>query len=51
MRIDIPGGIEFEFAEIGSASCKTSGAAIPLELNNSYGQWNVLRHGPSGVVH
>ena len=51
-RIDIPGGIEFEFAEIGSASCKTAeGAAIVLDLNESYGQWNVLRHGPSGVVH
>lgn len=50
VRIDIPGGIEFELAEIGSGSSKITGA-IKLELNDSYGQWNILRHGPSGVVH
>ena len=50
VRIDIPGGIEFELAEIGSASSKITGA-ITLELDDSYGQWNILRHGPHGVVH
>jgi len=50
VRIDIPSGIEFEQAEVGSASTKTTGA-IALELNDSYGQWNVLRHSGSGVVH
>ena len=49
VRIDIPGGIEFELAEIGSASTKADGA-IKLDLNDSYGQWNILRHGPGGVV-
>ena len=48
--IDIPNGIEFELAEIGSASTKATGA-IKLDLNNSYGQFNVLRHSGSGVVH
>jgi hypothetical protein len=52
VRIDIPNGIEFELAEIGSASCRTSGeAAITLELSDCYGQWNILRHSGTGVVH
>ena len=50
VRIDIPGGIEFELAEVGSGTSKITGA-IKLELNDSYGQWNILRHGPSGVIH
>ncbi|MDA0991816.1 MAG: DUF1326 domain-containing protein [Verrucomicrobia bacterium] len=49
VRIDIPGGIEFTIAEIGSASTKAH-AAIPLDLKDSYGQWHFLKHGPSGVV-
>jgi hypothetical protein len=50
VRIDIPHGIEFELAEIGSASTKATGA-IPLDLDDSYGQFNILRHSGSGVVH
>ncbi len=49
VRIDIPNGIEFELAEIGSASTKATGA-IELDLSDSYGQFNVLRHSGSGVV-
>ena len=50
MRIDIPNGIEFELAEIGSASTKASGS-IALKLEDSYGQFNILRHSGTGVVH
>jgi hypothetical protein len=50
VRIDIPNGIEFELAEIGSASTKATGA-IPLELNDTYGQFNVFRHSGHGVIH
>lgn len=50
VRIDIPDGIEFEIAEIGSASTKAD-AAIKLNLKNSFGQWNILRHSGTGVVH
>ncbi len=49
VRIDIPNGIEFELAEIGSASTKATGA-IELDLRDSYGQFNVLRHSGGGVV-
>lgn len=49
VRIDIPNGIEFTLAEIGSASTRASGA-IPLELNDSYGQFNKVRFNGQGVV-
>jgi hypothetical protein len=50
VRIDIPHGIEFELAEVGSASTQADGA-IKLDLIDSYGQFNRLRHSGSGVVH
>jgi len=50
VRIDIPNGIEFEIAEIGSASTKATGP-IALELNESYGQFNIVRHSGTGVIH
>jgi hypothetical protein len=50
VRIDIPNGIEFELAEIGSASTKASGT-VPLDVDDSYGQFNLLRHSGTGVVH
>jgi hypothetical protein len=49
VRIAIPNGIEFEIAEIGSASTKATGP-IALDLNDSYGQFNLLRHSGTGVV-
>ncbi len=49
VRIDIPNGIEFELAEIGSASTKATGA-MELDLRDCYGQFNVLRHSGGGVV-
>ena len=50
VRIDIPNGIEFEIAEIGSASTKATGS-IALDLNDSYGQFNIVRHSGTGVIH
>jgi len=51
VKIQIPNGIEFEVAEIGSAS-SVSGVecAIRLDLADSYGQFNMLRHSGRGVV-
>ena len=52
VQIVIPGGIEFEVAEMGSASTRTgSESAVQLDLTDSYGQWNLLKHSGSGVVH
>ena len=51
VRIQIPNGIEFEVAEIGSADSKTGDeSAVRLELKDSYGQFNRLRHSGRGVV-
>ena len=50
VRIDIPNGIEFEMAEIGSASTTATGL-IELELDDTYGQFNLVRHSGTGVVH
>ncbi|HUF82698.1 MAG TPA: DUF1326 domain-containing protein [Burkholderiales bacterium] len=50
VRIEIPNGIEFEVAEIGSATSRTGPeSAIALDLTDSYGQFNVLRHSGRGV--
>ena len=50
VRINIPDGIEFEIAEIGSATTRGTGA-IKLDLRDTYGQFNHLRHSGQGVVH
>lgn len=49
VRIDIPNGIEFEIAEIGSASTRATGR-IALDLTDSYGQFNIVRHSGTGVA-
>lgn len=49
VRIDLPDGIEFEIAEVGSASTTATGV-IALELDDSFGQFNRLRHSGSGIV-
>ena len=49
VRIDMPNGIEYDIAEIGNASTEATGA-IQLKLEDSYGQWNMLRQNGGGVV-
>lgn len=49
VRIDMPGGIEFQLAEIGSGSTTATGA-IPLELNDTYGQFSLMCHSQNGIV-
>ena len=49
VRIDIPDGIEFRVAEIGSASTKATGV-IKLDLKDSYGQFHRLYHTGNGVA-
>lgn len=49
VRIDVPNGIEFSIAEIGTGSSEGRGA-VTLDLENTYGQWHMLRHNGSGVV-
>lgn len=49
VRIDIPNGIEFDIAEIGSATTTATGPVV-LELSDSYGQFNRIHHTAQGVV-
>ena len=49
VRIDLPDGIEFEIAEIGSAST-TATRAIALDLKDSYGQFNRMHVTGNGLV-
>ena len=48
-QIQIPGGMEFDLAEMGSITATVS-AAITMELKDSYAQFNHTRHNGSGVV-
>ena len=50
VRIEIPNGIEFERAEIGSATTR-AGGRITLNLRDTYGQFNRLDHSGRGLVH
>jgi hypothetical protein len=49
VRIDLPNGIEFEVAEIGVASTRATGL-VSLDLRDSYGQFNLIRHTGRGVI-
>ena len=49
VRIDIPEGIEFEMAEIGSITSRATGA-VALDLDDRYAQFNMIRHSGSGVI-
>lgn len=48
-RINLPNGFEYTVAEMGSGSSKTQGA-IELDLNDSYGQFNILHMNQDGVI-
>ena len=49
IRIDLPAGIEFDIAEIGKGSTRSSGA-VPLRLTSTYGQFNRFRLSGKGIV-
>ena len=49
VRIDLPNGIEFDIAEIGNGVTSADGA-IKLDLQNTYAQFNFLRHTGTGLM-
>lgn len=49
-QIVLPAGFEYEVADIGSASSRTTGP-MPLEMKDSYGQFAHLHLDSHGVVH
>lgn len=48
-RIELPDGFEYEVAEIGSGSGRSSGS-VPMELENSYAQFARLHLSNAGVI-
>ncbi len=49
VRIDLPNGVEFELAEIGSGSARVSGA-VRFGLDSTYGQFNRFHLSRNGIV-
>ena len=49
VRINLPDGIEFDLAEIGSGTSKTM-ASIALDLKDTYFHFTVFRQSGNGVV-
>jgi hypothetical protein len=49
VRIDLPHGIEFNLAEIGSGTTKTM-SSIALDLDDTYCHFTVLRQSGKGLV-
>jgi hypothetical protein len=49
IRIDLPCGIEFDVAEIGSGKTRAL-SAVPISVDDTYGQFNYLRHSSHGPV-
>lgn len=47
--ISLPGGFEYTYAEMGNGNSKVR-AGIELDLENSYGQFNVLHMNQDGVI-
>lgn len=47
--ISLPEGFEYTFAEMGSGSTRST-ATIPLELKDSYGQFNYMHLNQDGVI-
>ena len=48
-RINLPNGFEYTVAEMGNGNTKAR-AGIELDLNDSYGQFNVLHMNQDGVI-
>ena len=48
-RIHLPNGFGYTVAEMGRGSSKTYGS-IELELNDSYGQFNIIHMNQDGVI-
>ncbi|MFL6740185.1 MAG: DUF1326 domain-containing protein, partial [Sphingomicrobium sp.] len=49
-QIVLPDGFEYEVADIGSASSRTTGGPMKLEIDSKYGQFANLHLSSHGVV-
>jgi hypothetical protein len=46
----LPAGFEYEFADIGSASSRTTGGPMNIEIDSKYAQFANLHLSTHGVV-
>jgi len=49
-RINLPDGFEYTIAEVGSGKTKSQVAGLELDLDGSYGQFNILHMNQDGVI-
>lgn len=49
-RINLPDGFEYTVAEIGSGKTKSTATGLELDLDASYGQFNILHMNQDGVI-
>lgn len=49
-RINLPEGFEYTIAEMGSGKTKSQVAGLELDLDGSYGQFNILHMNQDGVI-
>jgi hypothetical protein len=49
-RINLPDGFEYTFAEMGSGKTKSDVEGLELDLDGSYGQFNILHMNQDGVI-
>lgn len=49
-RINLPEGFEYTIAEMGSGNTKCTVSGLELDLNKSYGQFNILHMNQDGVI-
>jgi hypothetical protein len=51
VQIRCPEGIEFDTADIGNGVSTEITGPIPIQLQNTYGQWNAFDHNNYGPAH
>ena len=49
-QITLPTGFEYTMAEMGSGKTKSTAAGLELDLEGTYGQFNILHMNQSGVI-
>lgn len=49
-RINLPDGFEYTIAEMGSGKSKSTVAGLELDLDGTYGQFNILHMNQNGVI-
>ena len=49
-RINLPEGFEYTVAEMGTGKTKSTAPGLELDLEGTYGQFNILHMNQNGVI-